>query len=162
MSLIGFNINSLYLLENTLVEGDYRVFMPVASYSWSPPPIQQHFSRNQHFSGVIESVRWFADILENLDTLPQLNQEITEKPYLERNETIKIQLNNKKYNETPKKYTSCVICSDEFKNEEYVSVLSCGHVFHPSCISEWGHYKSECPLCKQPIPTEKENLDGDK
>ena len=54
----------------------------------------------------------------------------------------------------PKKETSdnCVICVDEFIEEDQVRVLPCNHVFHPQCIDEWlVNHSSLCPLCKKEV-----------
>jgi len=32
-------------------------------------------------------------------------------------------------------------------------VLTCKHILHTECISEWVKYKSECPICRAEIPT---------
>ena len=70
---------------------------------------------------------------------------------LERNEKINIDISSKPYSETEKVFTSCSICSDDYKDEDSVSVLDCKHVFHKNCIEEWGHYNPVCPICKANI-----------
>ena len=48
---------------------------------------------------------------------------------------------------------TCVICVDEFTEEDQVRVLPCNHIFHPQCIDEWlGNHSSLCPLCKKRVP----------
>jgi hypothetical protein len=42
----------------------------------------------------------------------------------------------------------CSICLEEFKKEEELQPLSCGHVFHPVCIRTWLQIKNECPYCR--------------
>ena len=47
---------------------------------------------------------------------------------------------------------NCVICFNEFKNNEYVKIFSCGkHIFHEKCIEEWIKKDFRCPLCKYSI-----------
>ena len=75
---------------------------------------------------------------------------------LERNEKIKIDVSSKPYSETEKVFTSCSICSDDYKDEDIVCVLDCTHVFHKNCIDEWGHYNPICPICKASIKQKKE------
>ena len=75
---------------------------------------------------------------------------------LERNEKIKIEVSSKPYSKTDKVFTSCSICSDDYKDEDIVSVLDCTHVFHKNCIEEWGHYNPVCPVCKTSIKQQKE------
>lgn len=43
----------------------------------------------------------------------------------------------------------CVICLDEFKNNDEVRVLPCKHEFHLNCIDRWlTTRKRLCPICK--------------
>jgi hypothetical protein len=72
---------------------------------------------------------------------------------IKRKADLCIQVNNQRYDSTKMKWSECSICTEEYENSEMVSVLNCGHVFHPKCIKEWGHYKPCCPLCKEEIPT---------
>lgn len=67
-------------------------------------------------------------------------------------ETV-VNVKSQSYETTEKKFDSCSICTDNYKNNEIVSVLDCGHVFHNQCITEWGHYHPSCPVCKKGIPT---------
>ena len=50
-----------------------------------------------------------------------------------------------------KKYESCIICTEEFKNTDIVAVLNCDHIYHPKCIKEWCNRNASCPLCKAEI-----------
>lgn len=61
---------------------------------------------------------------------------------------------------TDKKYESCIICSDDFKNTDVVSVLKCDHIYHPKCIKEWCNHKAECPLCKVEIAVSRSRSDS--
>jgi len=71
---------------------------------------------------------------------------------LQRNPEIKLDLVPKKYKEQKLGPDECAICQVKFRNGNKVSSLSCGHIFHESCIQEWGKYKQECPLCRAKIP----------
>ena len=42
----------------------------------------------------------------------------------------------------------CSICLIFFKNEDQVSRLNCGHLFHTDCVNEWISNKKNCPLCR--------------
>jgi hypothetical protein len=45
--------------------------------------------------------------------------------------------------------TSCSICIDEFKENEYYRTLGCNHTFHKRCIDRWFRKDhSDCPLCR--------------
>ena len=81
---------------------------------------------------------------------------------LERDEKIKVDVSSKSYSDTDKVFTSCSICSDDYKDEDIVSVLDCTHVFHKNCIEEWGHYNPVCPICKASIKNHKSNNEDSK
>lgn len=42
----------------------------------------------------------------------------------------------------------CCICQDEYKDEEDLGTLECGHDFHSECIKQWLMQKNICPICK--------------
>ncbi|XP_071733285.1 E3 ubiquitin-protein ligase MBR2-like [Rutidosis leptorrhynchoides] len=42
----------------------------------------------------------------------------------------------------------CCICQEEYKDEEDLGTLECGHDFHHGCIKQWLQYKNLCPICK--------------
>lgn len=42
----------------------------------------------------------------------------------------------------------CVICRNEFENEQIVRILPCTHFFHKECIDKWLQKKMNCPSCK--------------
>ena len=47
----------------------------------------------------------------------------------------------------------CVICSQQFIENEPVIYLSCGsrHVFHDSCIKTWLRINAVCPICRHSL-----------
>ena len=47
---------------------------------------------------------------------------------------------------------TCSICQSEYTQKDKIGRLECKHIFHESCIKEWGKYKAECPECRHPIP----------
>ncbi|KAL8474067.1 hypothetical protein ACS0TY_030787 [Phlomoides rotata] len=43
----------------------------------------------------------------------------------------------------------CSICLNEFNPKAEINQLSCGHVFHKSCLEKWLNYwNTTCPLCR--------------
>ena len=43
---------------------------------------------------------------------------------------------------------SCIICQDEFKNQEKIGILRCEHEYHVDCLTKWLLVKNVCPICK--------------
>ncbi|KAH9473418.1 hypothetical protein Pst134EA_000491 [Puccinia striiformis f. sp. tritici] len=45
----------------------------------------------------------------------------------------------------------CLICLDEYLNEDSVQILSCKHMFHKHCVDQWLTKSSDsCPVCRRP------------
>ncbi len=42
----------------------------------------------------------------------------------------------------------CCICSDEYKVNDSLGILTCNHHFHQGCIAQWLGYQKNCPLCR--------------
>lgn len=43
----------------------------------------------------------------------------------------------------------CSICIDEFKDNELLKQLKCGHIFHRECLGQWLLNMNNCPICKR-------------
>ncbi len=46
-------------------------------------------------------------------------------------------------------HENCSICSEIYQFRTIIKVLTCGHVFHSTCINQWLHAHNTCPLCRQ-------------
>lgn len=42
----------------------------------------------------------------------------------------------------------CIICLENYKKNDEISILSCDHYYHTKCLNEWLKKKEECPLCR--------------
>ena len=78
-------------------------------------------------------------------------------PYLEesshqRRENIELDIEYIKYNEDVMKLDPCSICFENFTKDSMVCNISCKHIFHKECISEWGKWQQNCPFCKKLLP----------
>jgi hypothetical protein len=57
-------------------------------------------------------------------------------------------------------HTECSICLDDYKGDEYMRRLPCGHQFHSDCVGRWLVERSAtCPLCKFDLIAEEERDD---
>lgn len=43
----------------------------------------------------------------------------------------------------------CMICMDEFKDQEKVKQIKCGHIFHKECLVQWILNQNNCPICNK-------------
>ncbi|XP_027356256.1 probable E3 ubiquitin-protein ligase ZFP1 [Abrus precatorius] len=42
----------------------------------------------------------------------------------------------------------CIICQDEYKNQDKIGILRCEHEYHADCLRNWLLVKNVCPICK--------------
>jgi hypothetical protein len=60
-----------------------------------------------------------------------------------------------KYAKTPglneNENEECSICIDEFKEDQNLRKLGCGHKFHQHCIDQWLVKQPSCPNCKSQV-----------
>ena len=45
----------------------------------------------------------------------------------------------------------CVVCYDEFLDNEKIKILPCKHLFHGGCIDTWLVQNKKCPVCKADV-----------
>tara|TARA_B100001094_G_C17808636_1_gene612729 strand:- start:401 stop:664 length:264 start_codon:yes stop_codon:yes gene_type:complete len=45
----------------------------------------------------------------------------------------------------------CIICLEKLSNNEVVSLIKCGHMYHTACLYTWFLKKEVCPLCDQTL-----------
>ncbi|KAJ6803305.1 E3 ubiquitin-protein ligase MBR2-like [Iris pallida] len=45
----------------------------------------------------------------------------------------------------------CSICQEEYKVDEDMGKLECGHSYHMYCIKQWLFQKNSCPVCKTSV-----------
>ncbi|RVW42944.1 putative E3 ubiquitin-protein ligase ZFP1 [Vitis vinifera] len=44
---------------------------------------------------------------------------------------------------------------EEYRNQEKIGFLDCGHEYHAGCLKKWLLVKNVCPICKAPAMTPK-------
>ena len=45
----------------------------------------------------------------------------------------------------------CSICFEQYKINDSLKILNCGHHFCSSCIDKWNNHTNSCPYCRQKI-----------
>jgi hypothetical protein len=48
----------------------------------------------------------------------------------------------------PEEKKNCVICMEEFGDNDVILTVPCYHIFHQSCVMEWFKIENTCPICK--------------
>ena len=58
--------------------------------------------------------------------------------------------------------SQCVICLNDYVNDDDLRVAPCNHHFHAACIDRWLKINKKCPLCMQCIDgsQDEENVDA--
>ena len=59
-------------------------------------------------------------------------------------------LNRRLINVEIKPEDECIICTDPQASGEKLTMLSCGHIYHNSCITNWlMNSNPQCPICRK-------------
>lgn len=45
----------------------------------------------------------------------------------------------------------CAICTDNYKENELITVLPCNHSYHKTCIKIWLKSNANCPICREDL-----------
>ncbi|RDW81325.1 putative RING finger protein [Aspergillus mulundensis] len=46
-------------------------------------------------------------------------------------------------------HRECAICMEDFDDDNFIRALTCGHIFHATCLDPWFMKRqARCPLCK--------------
>ena len=45
----------------------------------------------------------------------------------------------------------CLICLEEYKNNDIIKKLPCNHIFHSECLKIWLSQKATCPICRKDL-----------
>uniref|UniRef100_A0A669E7J6 RING-type domain-containing protein n=1 Tax=Oreochromis niloticus TaxID=8128 RepID=A0A669E7J6_ORENI len=53
-----------------------------------------------------------------------------------------------KSEETSSDSSMCAVCIESYKVGDVVTVLTCDHIFHKTCIEPWLLERRTCPMCK--------------
>ena len=43
----------------------------------------------------------------------------------------------------------CIICLQGFNQEQQITIIKCGHIYHKHCLTKWFLKKKTCPLCDE-------------
>jgi hypothetical protein len=152
------SFQSFFLLRNLVNNISPNFFLPFGHPQILPVSanIRQNLD-NSLPTELVLSHSMTSTVSEPLLSLPEILTDllinIETSQLLSRNEEVEIDICSQKFSTTGQKDKTCSICTEEFEDDDFVSVLDCLHTFHTKCIKEWSFYKQNCPLCRMKIPT---------
>jgi len=76
-----------------------------------------------------------------------LSRSFNRDGYREKNESVRILYEKIVCEEE----FDCIICTERCEKETEIASLLCAHCFHVGCITKWGKYKQDCPICRKEI-----------
>jgi len=123
---------------------------PFPSSTFFIPPVLQTFFRGmnlpEHMHGREQQMS-YEDMLTLAERLgPAINKGAT-KETIARLPTFQFKAEN-----ASSKNKTCLVCMEDFKENETVKTLPCMHQFHsPNCIDKWLQMNKTCPICKTEI-----------
>jgi hypothetical protein len=116
-------------------------------------------NENIDLSDIISIIYSYNRQLEYEQQLDEVLERSMDDVQLQRQDDVEIDITRQPYSLTDKKCECCCICMEQYKDEDTVSILKCEHSFHSECIEEWGHYKANCPICKEEIKSREDRKD---
>lgn len=123
-----------------------------------PEPLPMDWNNNHHWYNNYQQSPIMLDFFHNpLDPMNDITMSIAfirsmdEDNSLRRNPNVVLDIERRNCEESDIG-NECSVCQSNFQQGDKVSTLDdCQHTFHYDCISEWGKYKADCPVCRQPI-----------
>jgi hypothetical protein len=49
--------------------------------------------------------------------------------------------------------TECIVCRDEYLEDDVVIKLPCRHLYHHDCLKAWLERNNTCPMCRHAMPS---------
>jgi len=102
---------------------------------------------------------YYDEMIKARKVYEEMNRDIKDKKQINNNDN-NINKENDEYdlevieysdnNETKFQFKECLICMEEFKNEEKIAILKCEHCYHDDCIKDWIKRAKGifCPFCQ--------------
>jgi hypothetical protein len=94
------------------------------------------------------------EILQTTFNQAQRNQTTTDPQAISNLPTIRLTKERMEFKQLLQKSLdeSCPICIEDYKTDEMLVQLPCGHAFHKDCILPWITEKNSCPTCRFELP----------
>ena len=101
-----------------------------------------------------EVMRYMDDVDDERIYQATLQESLLHYKTQEKKPNIKIGLEIREYDPEELKHLddNCSVCFTKYNKYDKIITLTCSHIYHEKCISEWIMYKPECPVCRKDIP----------
>ena len=124
-------------------------FIPENSYRKDKHKINDKLEEKLAIAAVEEQI--IKELCSN-DNQVNIDKIINEENDKEENNKIKDKIKiipQIYYKKNEFENSNCSICFDEFKDNELLKQLKCGHIFHQECLNQWLINMDKCPFCNQ-------------
>ena len=91
------------------------------------------------------------NILKQNKDNPQQKKEINIKNNLNKDNALIDLIETITFHIDTSTFFQCGICMDSFRENEKIKKLTCDHIFHIECMTQWLQTKKTCPFCDQAI-----------
>ena len=91
------------------------------------------------------------NILKQNKDNPQQKKEINIKNNINKDNALIDLIETITFHIDTSTFFQCGICMDSFRENEKVKKLTCDHIFHIECMTQWLQTKKTCPFCDQAI-----------
>lgn len=150
---INFIDDEMDILDVFLSSINRNYRQPILSYNHNANNLQNFYDYYEH--NIENPLNFIFNnfINDPLDTVLEQSFNEQEAP-LERTNRV-IMISSQRYDSLDEQIMnnnkSCSICINDFEKEDMISITNCNHIFHTDCIKEWGKYKPECAMCREPL-----------
>ena len=127
-----------------------KEFIPESSYRKDKNKLNDKLEEKLAIAAVEEQI--IKELCSNSNNQVNIDKIFNKEKNEEENNKIKDKIKNISqiyYKKDEFENSSCYICYDEFKDNELLKQLKCGHIFHQECLSQWLINKDNCPYCNQ-------------
>lgn len=130
-----------YFHHTPIMQENVSEFQSFVAESWHRVPVQPH-------PMVDETLIW-----EESDIFAHLSSNLSRDHGFSQDTILKL-LNTRSFVKTKDRKDSgegpeiCVVCQEEYEEDERIGRLHCRHEYHVDCISKWLLQNKVCPICK--------------
>ncbi|CAK64232.1 unnamed protein product (macronuclear) [Paramecium tetraurelia] len=96
----------------------------------------------------------FIILNENQQLLLQLRNNRTSEDQINQLPIRQISMEFINQHQNDDNHIKCMICLEDYEENQIVRTMPCWHYFHQECIDKWLHKSTLCPICKTEVDTD--------